>query len=448
MHYPAQIQATIELLNEIDMAPSAADNVATQFFRHRRYIGSTDRRVISGLTFKILRHQEKLNWWAGHMGLSEVRKARRQVILGLMFLEGKTLQEVSEIFTGEEYGPTAFSKLELYALSEMKPKKFDHPDMPEYVRLDLPEWSYVKLKEVFGDNLDEEVAALNEQAPLDLRINALKTSRDEILHKFNKLGWKVEATQLSPWGLRMERGKPLTNHELFRKGAVEVQDEGSQLIALLTDAKPGHAVLDLCAGAGGKTLAIAARMENKGRLFAADVAEHRLSKAKLRLRRAGVSNHELKLLDEQANQWLRRQAGRFDRVLVDAPCSGSGTWRRNPDLKTRFNELELKELMEKQLDILETAYPLVKPGGYLVYATCSLYRDENENQIEAFLERHPDFELVPIVQLWESAVGGVCPVTTPMLRLSPHSNHTDGFFTAVLMKTPPVKKVVEISEDV
>lgn len=447
MQYIAQIQATIELLTDIEATQAPADNVATQFFRSRRYIGSSDRRVVSGLTFKILRHQEKLNWWASHLGLNEVRKPRRQVMLGLIFLEGVDPQEIGEIFSGEQYGPVGLTQLETYALGDMTSAAIDHPDMPEYVRLDMAEWVYKKLKLVYGDSLDAEVFALNDQAPLDLRVNTLKSSREEVLRKFNKVGWQVEETAISPLGLRMERGKPLTNHELFRNGAVEVQDEGSQLIGLLCDARPGHAVLDLCAGAGGKTLAIAATMENKGRLFAADVLEHRLTKAKLRLRRAGVCNHELKLLDDQAYQWLRRQNGRFDRVLVDAPCSGSGTWRRNPDLKNRFTEGELQELVDKQKEILETAYPLVKPGGYLVYATCSLYQDENESQVEAFLALHPDFELVPVGQLWDACVGGACPVTTPMLRLSPHANHTDGFFTAVMMKTKPAREEAPVPID-
>jgi 16S rRNA (cytosine967-C5)-methyltransferase len=434
MHYPAQMQATIDLLAEMEASPAPADTIATQFFRHRRYIGSTDRRVISSFAFKILRHQEKLNWWARQVGLSETRKSRYQVILGLLLLEDATKDEMADVFSGMEYGPVELTKLERYALSEMHYEGIDHSDMPESVRLDLPEWAYPKLKEVFGEALSAEVQALNEQAPLDLRVNLLKTTRSEVYKKFNKMGWKIEDTQISPLGLRMERGKPLSNHELFRNGAVEVQDEGSQLIGLLCDARPGHAVIDLCAGAGGKTLVIAATMQNKGRLIASDVAEHRLNKAKLRLRRAGVSNHELKLLDEQSYQWLRRQAGRFDRVLVDAPCSGSGTWRRNPDLKTRFTEAELQELVAKQKEILHSGATLVKPGGHLIYATCSLYRDENENQIEDFLGSHADFEVLPVQSIWEACVGGDCPVTEPMLRLSPYRNHTDGFFVAVLRR--------------
>lgn len=434
MQYYAHIQASIELLNEIENSDAPADNIASHFFRQRRYIGSGDRKAVSSLTFKILRHQEKLNWWASHLGLNEVRKSRRQVLLALLFLEKLSMDEAKQVFSGIEYGPTALTDLELYALNNLKVTDLDHDEMPEHIRLDLPEWSYLKLKDVFGDHLKDEINALNQQAPLDLRVNTLKSDKDEVLKKFRKMGWQLEETDLSPLGLRMERGKPLTNHELFKRGAVEVQDEGSQLIGLLCDARPGHAVLDMCAGAGGKTLVLASTMQNKGRLFASDVHEHRLSKAKLRLRRAGVSNHELKVLDEQANQWFRRQENRFDRVLTDVPCSGSGTWRRNPDLKTRFSESELQELLDKQQEIMEVAAPLVKIGGNLIYATCSLYCDENEAQIETFLKKFTNFENIPIQQVWETCVGGLCPVTTPMLRLSPFRNDTDGFFTAVLKR--------------
>ncbi|MBP6986613.1 MAG: RsmB/NOP family class I SAM-dependent RNA methyltransferase [Alphaproteobacteria bacterium] len=434
MKYIAQIQAVIELLAEIEATGAPADNVASQFFRYRRYIGAGDRRVISALAFKVLRHQGKLNWWASYMGLSDVQKPRRQTMLGLIFLEGVPPKELDEIFSSEEYGPTALTSLEMYALEKFKVRSLDHKEMPEHIRLDLPEWAYLRLKAVFGEDLDAEVEALNQQAPLDLRINTLKVTKDHVLHKFNKLGWDVEETKLSPLGLRMNRGKPLTNSEMFKNGSVEVQDEGSQIVSLLCDAQPGQAVLDMCAGAGGKTLVLASTMQNKGRLLATDVHEHRLTKAKLRLRKAGVNNHEIKVLDENANQWFRRQTGRFDRVLIDVPCSGSGTWRRNPDLKNRFNENDLNELVEKQREIMENAYPLLKSGGVLVYATCSLYREENEDQIENFLRKHPEFEILPVPEVWERCVGGSCPVTTDMLRLSPFKNHTDGFFTALLKK--------------
>lgn len=434
MRYPGQVQATIELLKDTIQSDAPADVLATKYFRSRRYIGSGDRRVISGLAFAIIRHRLKLDWWVERIGLKGSNQSRALVITAMVLLEHKSHEEIKDVFSGQEYGPASLSAMETNALARMDVFELDHPDMSAYVVLGLPEWSYVKLNAVFGEKLAQEMGAINGQAPLDLRANTLLTSREEVKQKLLRAGWGIEETALSPLGLRVERGKPLSSHELFQNGFVEVQDEGSQLIALLCDARPGQAVLDYCAGAGGKTLALAASMQNKGRLMATDIAEHRLVKAKQRLRRAGVSNHELKLLDEQGMQWQRRQAGRFDRVLVDAPCSGSGTWRRNPDLKMRFNEADLNELVSKQREILEAAAPLVKKGGYLAYATCSLYRDENEEQVEAFLERHPEFQLKPIQDVWGACVGTECPLSTSWMRLSPHQHHTDGFFMALLEK--------------
>jgi len=213
-----------------------------------------------------------------------------------------------------------------------------------------------------------------------------------------------------------------------------VQDEGSQLVALLTDAQPGQAVMDFCAGAGGKTLALAAAMKNKGRLVACDTHAARSERAVQRLRRAGVHNVTRHVLEGEGDKWLKRQKGTFDRVLVDAPCSGSGTWRRNPDAKWRLTETGLLELVALQGKILTQASTLVKPGGRLVYATCSLLPEENERQVEAFLAANPDFSLIPITEAWSATVGTECPVPGPYLRLSPAAHNTDGFFVAVMQR--------------
>jgi 16S rRNA (cytosine967-C5)-methyltransferase len=224
----------------------------------------------------------------------------------------------------------------------------------------------------------------------------------------------------------------LTAQTAFREGLVEVQDEGSQLLALLTDARPGQAVVDFCAGAGGKTLALAAAMENKGRLVACDVNQRRAERAMLRLRRAGVHNVTRRLLEGESDKWVKRHGGTFDRVLVDAPCSGSGTWRRNPDAKWRLTPAGLDELVSLQGRILDSAARLVRPGGRLVYATCSVLADEDEARVEAFLASHPNFRLIPLPEVWSAAVGGACPVEGPMLRLTPARTNTDGFFAAVM----------------
>jgi 16S rRNA (cytosine967-C5)-methyltransferase len=220
--------------------------------------------------------------------------------------------------------------------------------------------------------------------------------------------------------------------QVFKDGLIEVQDEGSQLVALLADARPGQRVADFCAGAGGKTLAMAAQMHNKGKIVACDVLEGRIDRAAVRFNRAGVHNVERRALSSERDQWVKRHAGTFDRVLIDAPCSGTGTWRRNPDAKWKLSPQDLEELEQVQRNILDSAWRLVKPGGRLIYATCSLLAEENEAQVEAFLAAHADFKRVPVGEVWQTAIGGDCPATSDMLSLTPAQHGTDGFFAAVL----------------
>jgi 16S rRNA (cytosine967-C5)-methyltransferase len=297
--------------------------------------------------------------------------------------------------------------------------------MPEAVKYEIPDWLLPRLKAQFGSALAAEMAAMNEPAPLDLRVNMLKATREQAIAALAREGLRAEPTAYSPWGLRLANRQSVTQGKAFQEGLVEIQDEGSQLIALLVDAQPGMRVVDYCAGAGGKTLAIAMTMQNKGHIVACDVSAPRLEGAIKRLRRAGVHNAERHLL-EPGDKWLKRQAQKFDRVLVDAPCSGTGTWRRNPDARTRLRETDLAELTQKQAMILDQAQKLVKPGGKLVYATCSMLNDENEAQVEAFLARYPMFERLPIET--PAALRG------PALRLSPRVHGTDGFFAAVLQR--------------
>jgi 16S rRNA (cytosine967-C5)-methyltransferase len=238
-------------------------------------------------------------------------------------------------------------------------------------------------------------------------------------------------------GLRLERRLSVVAGQAFQDGLIEIQDEGSQLVAALVDGRPGMQVMDYCAGAGGKTLAIAAGMNNKGRVVAMDVLETRLDRSAQRLRRAGAHNVERRAIDGDNRKWLKRQAGAFDRVLVDAPCTGTGTWRRNPDGRWTLRPEDLAELVPKQAAILDAAQRLVKVGGGLVYATCSVLPAENERQVEAFLERHPDFAIVPVGDVWRDALGSEPPgdiASGPYLRLSPLRNGTDGFFAATLVR--------------
>jgi 16S rRNA (cytosine967-C5)-methyltransferase len=309
--------------------------------------------------------------------------------------------------------------------------------MPEAVRLELPEWALPGFRARFGLRLAEEAEAMTGPAPLDLRANLLKTSRESAAAALAAEGIDTEPTPFSPWGLRVPERRPVTSTRAFGEGLVEVQDEGSQLIALLTDARPGMRVADYCAGAGGKTLALAAAMGNRGRLTACDVSAPRLEGAVRRLRRAGVDNAERHLF-EPGDRWAKRRAGTFDRVLVDAPCTGTGTWRRNPDARFRTGPDDLRELLPKQAAILDAAAGLVRPGGgRLVYATCSLLPEEDEEQVRAFLGRNPSFNPLPLSAAWaEAGLSSAPPGEGEFLLTSPARHGTDGFFAAILQRGP------------
>ncbi len=294
-------------------------------------------------------------------------------------------------------------------LAALDGKSLEHPEMADWVRFNYPAWLDPHLKALFGERLRAELTGLNGTAALDLRVNQLKTSRAEARKALEAEGIEALPTKLAPTGLRVHGRIPLASLQSFKSGSVEVQDEGSQLAALLTQAKPGMRVVDFCAGAGGKTLALAAQMQNRGHLVACDVSEARLTRSAQRLRRAGISNVERRTLTSERDKWVKRHAGSFDRVFVDAPCTGTGTWRRNPDAKWRLEPLDLAELTELQARILDSASRLVKPGGRLVYATCSVLPQEDDQQVAAFLAGHAEFAVVPMPQVWREAFGTACP---------------------------------------
>ena len=427
----ARLSAVIELLDEIARQDKPADLVAGYYLKARRYIGAKDRRYISGRAWGVLRRKARLDWWLAREG--SMINGRTRVLADLVLSDHKTPTEVSEMFASDRHSPTALLPQDHALLQALKGRDLFHHEMPAWVKGEYPEWLEPHLTASLGDRMTAEMAAMRDEAPVDLRINTLKTNRDGALAALAHEGLlNAEPTRLSPIGLRFPARIALTAQQAFKDGLVEVQDEGSQLLALLTDAKPGMAVVDFCAGAGGKTLALAATMENKGRLIACDVNERRAEKATLRLRRAGVHNVTRRILESETDKWVKRQAGSFDRVLVDAPCSGSGTWRRNPDSKWRLSEQGLTELAALQGRILASAARLVRPGGRLVYATCSLLTEEDEAQVTAFLAAHPDFRLIPLAEAWEQTIGGTCPIEGEMLRLAPAKDGTDGFFAAVM----------------
>ncbi|WP_284947485.1 RsmB/NOP family class I SAM-dependent RNA methyltransferase [Acidisoma cladoniae] len=423
----ARLAAAIDLLQAIEAAPrKPADAVANDYFRARRFIGGGDRREVSDQVWSVLRHQRRLSWWVEH---AQGVPSPRMTIAALAVLTGRPSYQVVNMYSGGRYAPEPMTSEEEEILRRLNDHTLDHPQMPDAVRLEVPDWIMPLLTERFGRDTDREVSAMLAPAPLDLRVNLLKGDRTGAIAALAAEGIVAEPTTLSPWGLRIAGRRPVVTGEAFKSGLVEIQDEGSQVVALLADAQPGMRIADYCAGAGGKTLAMAMTMENKGQILAADTSAHRLDGAVRRLRRAGVHNVEQHLLTT-GDKWAKRRRETFDRVLVDAPCTGTGTWRRNPDARLRLTPSDLEQLVEKQAIILHDASRLLRKGGQLIYATCSLLRPENEDQVARFLADHPDFTLIdhpPHAPAEADMAGGT-------LRLTPARHGTDGFFAAVMEK--------------
>ena len=405
----AQIQAVIDILDEVYFEKnSPMDQVVNLYLKPKRYIGSSDRRVIVEYVYDIMRNFGLISWWCEMCSMHP--NARNHVIMHLL-LQSTGSQELGIIFSGQQYHPKPFEKYEEKSIEFFHKNQYLKSQIPLSTKLNIPLWSENYFKRAFGDHFEQEVKAFQNQARFDLRVNLLKAKREDIHFPSSSI------TPLSPWGIYFDQRMPIYNHDLFKKGVLEVQDEGSQLVSKLVDPKPGHLVVDFCAGAGGKSLAMAAMMGNKGRIILSDIAQWRLDKAKLRLRKAGAFNHEERILNpELSDKWIKRLHGKVDRLLLDVPCSGTGTWRRNPEAKWRLKESDIQELIEKQKNILEASYKMVKPGGYLVYATCSLFDEENVDQINAFLAKHPEFE------------------KGETLKLTPLQSQTDGFFAQILVR--------------
>ena len=308
-------------------------------------------------------------------------------------------------------------------------------ELPPWISGNYPEWLHMTLQRRFGKDLTLEMAALQKRAPVDLRINHLKSNLAEVTATLAADEIPVSRGRYIPTALRLEDRRVMTTHTLYRDGAIEIQDESSQLVALLCTAKPGHQVIDYCAGAGGISLALASAMENKGQILAFDISPRRLRPLRDRLHRAGVRNIRVHALgDPAARSLLNERAGKADRVLLDVPCSGSGAWRRNPESKWRLTAEQRGEFTRIQSEILDQAAALVAPGGLLIYATCSILTEENEDRIRAFLVRHNDFELLPVSEVWANVIGSPCPTAEPCMQLTPARNSTDGFFVAVLVR--------------
>jgi 16S rRNA (cytosine967-C5)-methyltransferase len=413
---------TCELLRAVLRFDTPTDAVLSDLFRRNRLLGPRERHAISETAYTVVRQRPTLRHWAqGGAGTME----RRLAMLAWP-------AEADGRFLRAALTPTEMAWLE-------QVRAIDPATLPESLRHNLPEWLAAALRRELGSDEDEFqalVAALAEPAPLDLRVNLHKGKRDAAQRELAEAGIVAEPTPWSPWGLRVA-GKPtLLKTQPYLRGEVEVQDEGSQLLVAMVDAHRSELVVDFCAGAGGKTLALGAAMRNTGRLYAFDTSGHRLAALKPRLERSGLTNvHTLQIAHENDDR-IARMAGKIDRVLVDAPCSGLGTLRRNPDLMWRQSPPTVIELCKLQAAILNSAVTLLKPGGRLVYATCSLLSEENEAIAAVFAAEHPEFSALDAQSLLDNArvPQAQALVRNGQLRLWPHRHGSDGFFAAAWQK--------------
>jgi len=413
----ARLQAVVDILQGLDATAQPADRYVRDFFRARRYAGSKDRAAVAERTFAVLRHRASFAW---RMGSEEARA----LVIASLLAEGLAADAIADLFDGKGYGAAVLSEAERLAIASPLSGA-----APLYVRGEFPEFLEPELTRAFGPALLDEMKAMQARAPIDLRVNTLKASREAVLETLRAEGYDAETTRTSPFGLRIPSGEgsaKLGATSSFLEGTFEFQDEAAQIAALLCGAKPGMRVLDLAAGAGGKSLALAAIMQNMGEIVASDIDSARLEPLIPRARRAGATivqpRHAI-------------PDGPFDVVLIDSPCSGSGTWRRQPELRWRITPERLKELTALQDTMLEQGAAHVAPGGRLVYATCSLLPAENEDRIAQFLSSHPDFAPVPAVDAWREAVGTEPPAGMDrFFQATPRRTGTDGFFTAVLQR--------------
>jgi 16S rRNA (cytosine967-C5)-methyltransferase len=427
----ARLSAAIELIGAIDAERVPATKALKEWGTAHRYAGSGDRAAIAGLVWDVLRRRASSAWVMD----ADTPRAR---VLGMLRLERKLNAEaIAALCDGGRFAPEPLTDKERAAFAS---RSLD--DAPAPIAGDYPDWLDGYLAKVFGDDRVTEATAMASRAPLDLRVNTLKAKREKILPRLSHLG--AAETPWSPIGLRIglaadARNPGIHAEEDFVKGAVEVQDEGSQLAALFSAAKPGEQVIDLCAGAGGKTLALAAMMQGKGRLIATDHDKRQLAPIYERLSRAGVHNAEVRTPKGEADALADIRAS-ADLVLIDAPCTGTGTWRRNPDAKWRMRPGALEVRLKEQIEVLDRAASLVKPGGRIAYITCSVLPVENGEQVLNFLARHPGFAVVPPEEtaslLWDKAEAFAAAAlqSEEGWLMTPRRTGTDGFFVSILIR--------------
>jgi 16S rRNA (cytosine967-C5)-methyltransferase len=419
----AHLQAAIEILDGLATTAQPADGYLRDWSRAHRFAGVKDRAAITERVYTVLRHRASLAW---RMKADD----GRALVLASLLAEDATQDEIARLFSGEGHAPPPLSAAEQSVLAATPSE-----EPPAQISGEYPLWLEPELLRTFGADLPREMDAMNARASVDLRVNTLRAARDDMLVGLRSLEVAAERTPYSPVGLRIASGQglgALQHTQFFQTGAFEFQDEASQLSTQLCDVKPGQSVLDLCAGAGGKSLALAALMRNQGEILAFDTDPKRLKQLPPRARRSGASI--IRVADRRGGPaWGN---GKFDVVFIDAPCSGSGTWRRSPELKWRLTPERLQELIGLQSWLIDDGARHPKPGGRLIYATCSLLTSENEDVCKAFLKRNPNFRIVPAAKAWKDAGLPQAPQGVgEYFRLSPYRAATDGFFGCIIERT-------------
>ncbi|WP_430398983.1 RsmB/NOP family class I SAM-dependent RNA methyltransferase [Ferrovibrio sp.] len=418
----ARLAASIEILGGVLGSNQAADRLLLDWQRKNRYAGAKDRRAIAEAVYTALREQGMRRW--------RLQQAEAPLTPRLFAMADPAIspEQWQALCDNSKYAPPRLSDDEIAALQRLPA----NDAAPLWARVNLPPELTALCEARFGTEAEAELEALNGRAPLDLRVNTLKTNREEMLRQLQAEGIEAAPTRLSPLGIRLQQQVRLEQHPLYLDGLIEPQDEAAQVAALLLGARPGETVIDLCAGAGGKTLALAAQMKNRGRLVAADHDFRRLNRLKPRLARAGIGIVETAAA-EKLPALLEAMEGQADRVFLDVPCSGSGTWRRNPETRWRFGPAALDDLQAAQRGLLAQGVRLLKPGGRLVYATCSILPPENDAPVDDILA-HGEVTPIPLAQAWEEGLSTACPLAGDRLALTPLRHGTDGFFAAVLQR--------------
>ena len=433
----ARCQAAIELLNEIEASNSPADMIFNGYFRIRRYAGGGDRRAVRALVYGVMRKRCQADWWCDRLKLARISRTRVLVCLASDRSPWQNI-DAAVAFQGGRFGAACLSAVESAAVQQLADHKFDHQEQTACVRSNVPDWLEDLFCAEISDNFEFEMTALDAEAETDLRVNTLRATRDDVMTELEAEGFSCSATPFAPQGIRLSQRRPFGNLRALRNGHFEPQGEASQLAVELIDVKAGCRVLDFCAGAGGKSLAIAAQMGNQGQIRLCDVDPAKLRRAEKRLARAGVTVANQVPFDGMNEPKVTETGENYDIVIIDAPCSGSGIWRRNPETKWRLTTDVLQHHISRQRKLLRNAARLVRPGGTIAYMTCSILDVENRMVIDEFLsESDGAFRRRPLAKDWLRVTGQQLDQAVTDLQLTPGAHGMDGFYIAVLDGTTP-----------